>query len=185
MSIYAVVLFVHVLAAFVLIGSSLSSAPLRSAINSATTRGEVAAFTRLAVQSTRLNPVAAMILLATGIHLGSYGWWTAAWFYVSAAAWVINLLLAVLVVKPAEQALVESSAGAAEDRIDARLDRARNRRGWNLAGAAMLANDLALVWIMYNKPALAGAILAIALFNAGLLGVALLRPRRSEQAVPA
>ncbi|HEU5163670.1 MAG TPA: hypothetical protein VFV54_11025 [Thermoanaerobaculia bacterium] len=181
--IYEIIVFVHVLAALILIGSAFWSARLRTAVRAAATRAELAAFIGFAIRSTRINPLAALVLLGSGIYLGSYGWWSAAWFYVAAGAWVANLLLAVLVVGPAERAVLEAARRDGGEAIDGGLDRARGRRSWDLAAAAMLANDLAMVWVMFNKPGLAGAILAVALFNAAFVAFALLRaPRPSRTA---
>lgn len=181
-AIYEITVFVHVLAALVLIGNAFWSARLRAAVRTASTRGEVRAFIAFAIRSTRINPLAALVLLGTGIYLGSYGWWSAAWFYVAAGAWVANLLLAVLAVGPAERAVLEAADRGTGDVVEADLDRARSRRAWDLAAAVMLASDLAMVWVMFNKPGLAGALLTIALFGAATMTLALRRaPRDAAQ----
>ena len=94
-------------------------------------------------------------MLATGIWLGSQGWWSAGWFYVSVAAWVMNLLLAVLVVHRAEGKLAKA---AREEAPMTAIDAIRHAPSWDLAIAAMLAADLALLWIMIVKPSTAASI---------------------------
>ena len=183
--IYEMVVFVHVFAALVLIGNAFGSARLRTEVRAARARAEVATFIGFTIRSTRINPLAALVLLGTGIYLGSYGWWSAAWFYVAAGAWVANLLLAVLAVNPAERAILDAAGRGTGDPIDDDLDRTRARRSWDLAAAVMLANDLAMVWVMYTKPGLAGSLVATALFNAATIALALLRaPRPAAQRAP-
>jgi hypothetical protein len=63
-------------------------------------------------RSVRANPPAAMGLLASGLYLGSEGWWSQPWFYVALGAWVANFSCATFVVKPSVAALSRAATGA-------------------------------------------------------------------------
>ncbi len=167
-----IVVFVHVAVAFVLVGSSLSAPLLRNAIRGAASPGELKQWVGFARRATRLNPAAALVLLASGIWLGAQGWWSTGWFWVSIAAWLANSLLAVLVVNRTE-ALLDKAADAGWPA--AAVDPIRFAPSWDAASGAMLANDLALVWIMLHKPSLAASVALTAAANAILVGIALAR----------
>jgi hypothetical protein len=169
---YEIVVFVHVAVAFVLVGSSLSAPLLRGAIRGAGSAAEVRQWVGFARRATRLNPAAAFLVLATGIWLGSRGWWSAGWFYVSIAAWLATSLLAVLVVNRTEETLEKATAAGWSPEA---LDPIRFAAKWDVATASMLANDFALIWIMMQKPSTAGSIAVLAGANAILIGLALAR----------
>jgi hypothetical protein len=62
------------------------------------------------------------------------------------------------------------------DRVDATpppeaVDRLRRSRAWTLASGALLANDLAMLYVMYTKPSLAGSLLLVAVANAAALAL--------------
>lgn len=171
-SLYEIVVFLHVAVAFALVGGSLSAPLLRGAIRAAGSPAEMKQWIGLARRATRLNPAAALIVLATGVWLGSQGWWSAGWFYVSIGAWLANSLLAVLVVNRTEETL-ETAADAGWT-LEA-LDPIRLAAKWDVATASMLANDFALIWIMMQKPSTTASIAVLAAVNAVLIGIALAR----------
>lgn len=171
-STYEIVVFLHVAVAFVLVGASLSAPLLRGAIRGAGTPAEVRQWVGFARRATRLNPAAAFVVLATGIWLGSQGWWSAGWFYVSIAAWLATSLLAVLVVNRTEETLENAAAAGWAPEA---LDPIRFAAKWDVATASMLANDFALIWIMMQKPSTTASIGALAAANAILIGLALAR----------
>lgn len=169
---YEIVVFVHVAVAFVLVGGSLSAPLLRGAIRGAASAAEVRQWAAFARRATRLNPPAALAVLATGIWLGSAGWWSAGWFYVSIAVWLATSLLAVLVVHRTEEILEKAAeAGTAPEA----LDPIRFAAKWDVATASMLANDFAIIWIMMQKPSTAVALGVLGAANAILIGIALAR----------
>jgi hypothetical protein len=176
-SLYQIALFIHVIAAFVLIGSSLSAPLLRGAIRAAQSVPELQRWLAYSQRAGRANPPAAMVLLATGIYLGSAGWWTTGWFYVSVAAWVANMVLAVLVVKRTEAAV------AAAPEMEA-ADRARRSLAWDMAEASMLANDFAIVWVMLNKPTLVESMAALVIAHLFVAAFELARGRAQRERVP-
>jgi uncharacterized membrane protein len=162
---YAIVLFVHVLAAVVLLGSSLLAPITRNVIWEASSLDALRRGLDVERRATRWNPAAALVLLGSGVYLGSTGWWTEAWFYVSLAAWVGNALLAALVVQRATGALMQAAAPGGDAPTWIEIDAIRRSPGWNMALAAMLANDLAILYVMISKPGLVGAIAVVAAAN--------------------
>lgn len=172
---YELLLFLHVAVAFALVGGSLSAPRFRGAIRAAGSSAEMRQWIGFARRATRLNPAAALIVLATGIWLGSQGWWTEGWFYVSIAAWLANSLLAVLVVNRTEESLEKAvDAGGTLEAVDS----IRFATKWDVATASMLANDFALIWIMMQKPSATASLVVIVAANALLIGIA--RARRGS-----
>ncbi len=94
----------------------------------------------------------------------------------------MNLLLAVLVVNRTE-GLLEKAADARFPL--ATVDPIRFSNSWDVAVAAMMANDLGLIWIMVMKPSATASIGVLAAAIAVFVEIALARrggtgPIRSE-----
>lgn len=171
-ALYPVLVFVHVLAAIVLLGSSLFTPLVRASIRSAATVGEVRTWLGFARSMGRFNPAASLLVLATGVYLGSFGWWNAPWFAVALGAFLVNLILALRVVKPLGMSLASLLGGPAETRIPEAADRRRRTPSWELATDAMIANDCVLLFLMLGKPGLGTS---LALLFAAQVGMILLR----------
>lgn len=157
MSLYEVALFLHIAAAVHLIGTSLVSPLIVHRVRRAPTRDELLQWLGLGKQATRFNPVSAFVLLATGVYLGTAGWWKTGWFGVSVFAWILSSVLAGAVIKPAAQHIAQTGSTEATGR-------------WTFAEQIMLGSDAAMLWIMIAKPSLAvstavllGAIAAFAI----------------------
>jgi hypothetical protein len=165
---YQAVVFVHVLAATVLVGSSLSFVLVRRAIRGAQTVDELRGWLRFAHGSAATSPAAALALLASGIALGSQGWWTATWFPFAVAVFAFNVVFAV---RPAHAVAAELASGAAASRpgpVPASLDAVRRSARLDVPHDLLLGNDLAMLFVMIVKPPLAGSCLALALANAAI-----------------
>lgn len=175
---YSTVLFVHVLSAVLLAGGTLSHPHTRAAIRDARSSQELADWLAFERRSSKWKPVLALVLLASGIYLGSAGWWTQSWFYVSVATWVANAVLAGVVLGRAEQALAGAIAQAPEGPVPPVADRLRRSTVWAAASGAMIANDVVLLYVMFNKPGLYGAIGLLAAANAVALALTLVRARQ-------
>lgn len=155
-------LFVHIAAAAVLIGTSVITPFVGKRISSAGTRAELLGWLDSLRLLTRANPVFALLLLASGVYLGSAGWWSQGWFAVSVVAWVMSAALAGGVVKPAALRIAAAAAADPSAPVDAALDRLRSARGWRVAEYTLLASDAAILWIMIAKPELVPAIVILA-----------------------
>lgn len=152
------ILFAHVLAGVLLIGSSLFAPVLRFEMRRAqgiAALRSVLLFTR---RATEVNPFAALTVLATGLYLGSFGWWHSPWFWVALVLFVGNAVIAVVVPKRFGVRLGRLLEGAPDGVIPAEAERLRWSLAWDLAGNTMLANDVTLLWLMISKPDLAASV---------------------------
>ena len=155
---YAAVLFVHVFAAITLVGSTLLSPSIGSALRHATSVSEVRGIMSVVLRASKSKPLVALLLLGSGVYLGSAGWWAQPWFYVGVAAWVTNAVLGGAVVHRVAEALAAAAAQAPDGPVGDEVDRLRRSASWNLATAVMIANDIAIVYVMFTKPELPGAV---------------------------
>lgn len=73
---------------------------------------------------------------------------------------------------------MSAAVAAGEDPVPAKVDALRRSTRLAVAAQVMLANDVALLFIMMNKPSLLAAAGAFALVNGVLVGLALV-PRRA------
>lgn len=181
---YALLLVVHVLAAAILVGNSILIAPVRRIFVDARTVSAARLWLGYERVLARLNPISAFVLLATGIYLGSAGWWSQGWFYIAVAAWLVNSFLAARVLKPAAAALEHAVGRAGEGQVTAEIDALQSARTWTTAIGVMRGSDIAMVYVMLIKPSLlhAGAALALAV----VLSLAAARAERpSRSGVPA
>ena len=164
MSTYSAVLFVHVLAGIVLVGNSLLAPIVRNITCEASGVDALLRALNLERRTTRWNPAAALVLLASGIYLGSAGWWAEPWFHTSVAAWLANSFLAARVVMPLNARLVMAATQPSGPDVKD-IERARASQRWNLSLAVMLANDLAILYLMFTKLGWPGSIGVIGATN--------------------
>jgi hypothetical protein len=124
-----------------------------------------------------------MLLLGSGLYLGASGWWTQPWFFVSIATWVVSLIVAVRVKERSACALA-SAVGSREGPVDEEVDALRRARPWPLAEAILRGGDLAMLYVMFAKPSLVVALVAVAgAMLASAVAAAL--GRRAPAALPA
>jgi hypothetical protein len=178
---YSLIVFVHVVAAVALFGSSFVAPLTLQQIRRARTIVDLRTWVEFERRSTKWNPAAAFVLLGTGIYLGSYGWWTQPWFFVSIASWILSSGLAGGIVGRTTGLLVQRIGTGVEAGVPADVDRLRWSRAWTAANAALVANDLTMLYVMFNKPALAGSLGLLVVANAAAVGLALVRHRTSAE----
>ena len=164
MSTYDAVLFVHVLAGIALVGHSLSALVIRKMTCEAPSVSALLCLLDIERRTTSWNPAVAFVLLASGIHLGSAGWWTEPWFAVSILGWLANSLLASLLIQRTHGALRKAATQPAGPDVG-QIDRLRGSRRLTLSLAAMLGNDLGVLYLMIGKPGLAGSVAAMMAAN--------------------
>lgn len=180
---YAFMVFVHVASAVALVGQSLGAPLIHARVRGARTLAELRLWLDFARQSARWNPPAALVLLGSGLYLGSAGWWRQPWFQVAVAAWLLNTLLAARLVKPAAAALGAAAARAGDGPVPDDMDALRRRKAW-AAARVMLANDLAILYVMIDKPSLIQTLVIVALANVAV-GWASLGLERAPLPAPA
>lgn len=183
--VYSLVLLVHVTAAIALVSSGLFAPLVRRALLAAESMNAVRLWLDFGRRAARANPAASLAVLATGLYLGSAGWWTQPWFFVAGATWLANALVATLVVKRAAGATAEAAARTTGDAVTAEVDTLRRSRAWAAGLDVLLASDLALLYLMFNKPGLVESLIVVD----GAVGMAFalraLLGSRSAEAVPA
>jgi hypothetical protein len=185
MTSYSVVVFIHVLAAILLVGSSLFGPMLGMALRRAGTVGSLREWARYFALVVKVTGPAAGIVLASGLYLGFAGdWWGSGWLEVSLALFILAGVGAVGVLDPAAKRLVESSEAAADGPVTAELDQLRRHRRTSSVESMMLATDVAIVFLMTNKPGMMGSlgVVAVAWILGGVLA---LREARHDQPSPA
>lgn len=178
---YSVVLFVHVLAAVVLVGHSLFAPFVHAAIRRATSPAALLGWLGLARDSARVNPLAALTLLATGVYLAA-GRWSEGWLQVASVLFFVSSALAVGVVKATGERLARLAAASLERGLTDEIEALRHSPRWAIAADLLVANDLAALFLMVAQPGLVGSILTTVGTNAALLAWRALRDRRAPAA---
>jgi uncharacterized membrane protein len=173
---------VHIAAGTLLVGGSFFAPHVRRAIRSASTVEELRAWLDLARRASRTTPLIAMTVLATGVYLGSAGWWTQSWFFLSLAVWLVNSLLAVLVVQRAATTLARAAGQTGGGPVNDELERLRSAPDWDRAEEIMRACDLAMIYIMVLKPSLIESSVVLVGLVIAFLGIQAVRVRRPPRA---
>jgi hypothetical protein len=182
-SLYALLVMVHVAAGALLIGGGVSGAMLRTRMKQAPSGQSLGMWLDFARQSSQANPIFGVTVLATGVYLGSKGWWTDTWFAVAAALWAMDCALAVGVIKRSAQSL-GAALGRAQGQLTPDVMQARDAIGWDLAITALRANNAAMLYIMFQKPALLECLSVLLLAHAVSFGVYGMGRLRSAHRAP-
>jgi hypothetical protein len=173
------ILFLHVLSAVALVATSLLAPVMRQAILGAESPFALRRWVGYARTSARACVVAGGVVLASGVYLAR-GRWAEAWLVAAAILFGVNTVLALGMmdaagVRPAR--LTAARVGP----VCPSVERLRRSRRSERAGDAVLANDVALLFLMVVQPKLSLALAAIALSSASALAAVALR-RRSVSA---
>lgn len=188
MSAYSLVVFVHITVACLLLASMVAALATRAALRSAETAPEVLRWLAFMHATTRANPLLAVGVLATGMYLmATGGWsagWAAGWVYAAGLAFVLNSALLAPRARAGAMALATAARALGDAQVTPELDARRWARGWDFAGSLLVANDVATLFLMTNKPGVAGSLAVLALANVVTLAVRawVLRARRSNRA---
>jgi hypothetical protein len=158
MSMYSVVVLVHVTAGTLLIGSSIAGSYARRAILATQSATVLLSLLDVFRRASQAALPLALSVLASGVFLGSFGWWAQSWFYVALGVWVVQAALGRTVVRPTANALA-SALPSGDLRIPPEADAIRRSSAWLAAGAVMRGNDVTLLYLMMGKPALGQSIL--------------------------
>jgi uncharacterized membrane protein len=172
-AIYDLVVFVHVLAAVVLVGGGLLATPaVDTAIRRAPSVSELSRWLSVARPLGLINPISSIALLASGIYLASIGdWWSAPWVQIAVVFWMVNAVLANIVVNPSHRRVAQLTAAAEGDEIAPELNEVRKSLRPRAASDVMLASDLGILVLMVMKPSgYLSAVLVLIVAYVGLVG---------------
>ena len=177
MELYDLSVFVHVAAAITLLsGSVIGSPAVRAAVRRAQTTQELRAYLTIGRPLLVLEPVSAIVILATGMYLTSISnFWTMGWVQVSIAAWLMNLGVAVTMVKPALSRIAAAATASPDGEVGLHLDALRWSARWSIGGDALLANDAAALYLMTMKPDMPAALLLVVTANLVVSGLRAVR----------
>jgi hypothetical protein len=164
MGLYELTVFVHVAAAMSLLSGSVVASPgVRRGVRRARTTQELRAYLSLGSPLLVLEPASAIVVLASGIYLTSVAnFGDQGWVQASIAFWIVNAIVAGVVVKPAIGQVAAAAATAADGPLDQHLDVLRNSSRWSIGGDVLMANDIAMLYVMTMKTELVGSLLAVA-----------------------
>jgi hypothetical protein len=161
MTLYGSALFLHVVFAVLLVGGGLYLHVCLALIPRAGSVGGIQAHAAwIHVFAKGSGPLAAVVLV-TGVYMAFAGnWWGSGWPAISLGLFAIGGATAVGVIDPRVsrlRAVLEEmpdgpTTPQAADRL---IDPTLRRAGWVLVGA-----DLAIVFLMTNKPGWVGSIIA-------------------------
>lgn len=161
MTLYGFVLFVHVVFAILLVGGSayahLSIGLVRRARTVEGLRSHVATLHAIVKSSMPI----AMVVLAAGLYMAFAGdWWGAGWPVVSLVLFALGGAAAGGILDPRVAAMRERLEERRDGPVTAELraelqDRTLTIVTWALGGA-----DLAIVFLMTNKPGWTGSVVA-------------------------
>jgi hypothetical protein len=166
MSWYTLVVFVHIAAAVALMaGSVIGSPAVRSAVGRAATIQELRAYLGLGRPLLVLEPVGAMLVLASGIYLTPLWGWSLGWIQVAIGLWVVNGVVAAALVHPAHKRIAQAAADAGDRQVGPRLHALRSSPRWLIGGDVLMANDAAVLFLMVAKPGLALSLATAAAVN--------------------
>ncbi len=159
MTLYGFALFVHIVFAILLVGGSAYAHMTTALVPRARTVDGVRSHVAWLYAFVRASgPMAGVVLLA-GLYLAFSGrWWGSGWPVVSLVLFALGGVAATAILDPKVSAIStridETPDGPISDDIRVLLtDRVLTMVSWTLAGA-----DLAIVYLMTNKPGWAGSL---------------------------
>ncbi len=191
MRVHILVLFLHIASSTLLLGTSIVGEPaVRAAARRTTRPEELRSSIEVGRRMAPISPVAALLVLATGVYLTNVGYaWTLGWVQLSIALWLVNSLVAVVVVKPAVEKVAAEARATSDASIGSHLDGIRWSGAWTWGVDVLATNDAVILCVMVLKPGLTGSLalllLAHAIVVGGRMALGLSHPRDDEAAVSA
>jgi uncharacterized membrane protein len=184
MSLYTLGKYIHIVAAIVLVGSYLLAPVVHRLIRGATDVRAVRALARLQQHALTAAVPAVVLVLASGVYMTLAGWsFTQSWIAVALVLFVVNGAVAMSLVDPHVKELLAATDEASDGPLDRDLADLVNDARVVGAMRMVVGVDLAIIFLMVNKPGWAGS---VAVAGAGLaLGgsLAALASRRVRQSV--
>lgn len=185
MTLYTFALFLHVLGALALGAANALLLAGLTRTRRASTVAELRLWTGLAEGTGRMMPLAALLLLVPAVYLVVSAWgWATPWIDVALGALVVMALLGRVALGPRLAALHAGALRAAEGPIPADLDGRRADRTLSVAHWTSTALYVGVVFLMTNKPGLAGALVTVAVaIVAGAAAPIVMRPPASTNSL--
>lgn len=178
MSLHGVALFLHVVLAILLVGGSFWADVAGHRLRAARSVGEARAHAEAMQAFVKASMPLAIGVLLAGAYLATVSsMWTHPWLIASLALFLAVGALAGSAVDPAVAAAIESLDAAPDGPVPAQVAALAHAPGLTTVTSLLAGADAALVFLMTNKPGLAGSVVTVVLGLA--LGVALgMRERR-------
>jgi hypothetical protein len=158
-------------------GSIVASPAMRASVRSARTTREMRAYLAVGRPLLLLEPASALIVLASGIYLtNAASFWSQGWLQVAVVLWIVNAAAAGAIVKPALSRLAASTVTSEDLPVGRDLDALRWSTRWSVGGDLLLANDVAVLYLMTVKPEWAGALMVVAGTNLAVVAARAMGP---------
>ena len=185
MDLYHLVLFAHIIGAVVVVGSSFVSPLLMGGIRRAATVDRYRDWVDVMQKISRVTGMSAGVVFLSGLYMGLTAHsFSQGWLAVSLVLFVVNGILAGGMLSKHLEAMAEAAGDAPDGPVPQEAARlAASPRAHAIEGIAF-GNDLAIVFLMTNKPGWTAALLVAAVGVA--IGAAMIaRAGRSHRATPA
>jgi hypothetical protein len=183
-TVYSGVVFLHVVSAIVVVGSTFFSPLVGAGLRRASSTRSLQEWARLFQAMGQWAGKAAAVVLLTGLYLAFDGdWWGSGWLEVSLVLFTLAGVGAMGVLDPWAGRLVEAAEAAPDGPVGADLHAMRRDQRIETVEAFFLPLDATIVFLMTNKPGFTGALVAVGV--ALVVGSALQRiPHRATQEEP-
>lgn len=159
MDLYNVVLFVHILAAIVVVGGSFALDFAGARAKRAKTVDSLRSWLQASAIGSKAIAAAAAVTLLAGVYLGfDGGWWGDGWLTVALVLFVAAGALAGGVMDKGIGRMLEISEDFPDGPMSPDLGRRIAQPAMALAAPAMIGIDLAILFLMTNKPGYAGSL---------------------------
>ena len=187
MDLYHVVLFVHIMGAIVLVGMGFTMPVLMGALTRTATVQGVRDWAKALHVIAKMGNPAALLVLLSGLYMA---WdqfsFAQGWIIVSLVLFFIAGGIAGGVMDPELKKLEAAAAEAADGPVPADLRAMTAAPKLHNFEALLFGVDLAIVFLMTNKPGLVGALIAAAVGIAiGAVRIAVSSRRHAKPAVAA
>lgn len=160
MDLYKVVLFVHILAAIVVVGGSFALDFAGTRAKRARTVDSLRSWLQASAIGSKAVAAAAAVTLLAGLYMAfEGGWWGDGWLTVALVLFVAAGALAGGVMDKGIGRMLEISEGFPDGPMSPELGRQLAQPAMALAAPVMIGIDLAILFLMTNKPGYAGSLI--------------------------
>lgn len=168
MDLYHVMLFVHILAAIVVVGGSFALDFAGARTKRARSVDSLRSWLEASAIGSKAVAVAAAVTLIAGVYLGfDGGWWGDGWLTVALVLFVAAGALAAQVMDRGIGRMLEIAADFPDGPMTPELGRQLAQPAMALAGPTMVGIDLSILFLMTNKPGWIGSLV----FSAVVVGL--------------
>ena len=185
MDLYHVLLFAHILGAVVLVGASFIAPVLMGGIRRATTVERFRDWVGVMQSIGRAGGISAGVVFLSGLYMGlTQHSFSQGWLAVALVLFVTNGILAGGLLNKHLATMLEATGDAADGPVPAEAAQLAASQRAHALEAISFGNDLAIVFLMTNKPGWTGALL-VAAAGLAIAGVMIARAARSHRPAPA